>query len=202
MKDNFRAIGPTTYLCPIPSVMLGCADDTHPANLITVAWTGVVCSKPPMISVSIRKSRLSHEIISNSGEFTLNLIGRELCEAMDYCGVKSGREVDKFAQCGLTAIAAPELAKAPAVAEAPAFLSCKVTQVIELGSHDLFLAEVVDVNIAQQYFTESGAINEEAMDLVGFVHGKYRAMSDVLGFFGYSLASDEVRQRRGLKEGK
>ena len=202
MKDNFRAIGPTTYLCPIPSVMLGCADDTHPANLITVAWTGVVCSKPPMISVSIRKSRLSHEIISNSGEFTLNLIGRELCEAMDYCGVKSGREVDKFAQCGLTAIPAPELARAPAVAEAPAFLSCKVTQVIELGSHDLFLAEVRQVCVQDKYFRADGSINEEAMELVSYVHGKYRALSDVMGFFGYAVASPEAKKRRGLKEDK
>ena len=202
MQNKFRAIGPTTYLCPIPSVVLGCADETHPQNLITVAWTGVVCSKPPMISVSIRKSRLSHEIISRSGEFTLNLIGRELCEAMDFCGVKSGREVDKFAQCGLTPMAAPELGKAPAVAEAPAFLSCKVTQVIELGSHDLFLAEVKQVCVQDQYFREDGSINEEAMELVSYVHGKYRALSDVLGFFGYSLASDEVRARRGLKEGK
>ena len=203
-QTTFRAIGATTYLCPIPSVMLGCADPDHgfSNNLITVAWTGVVCSKPPMISVSIRKSRLSHTIISNTGEFTLNLIGRELCESMDYCGVKSGRETDKFADCRLTAIPAPELACAPAVAEAPAFLSCKVAQVIELGSHDLFLAEVKQVCVQDKYFREDGSINEEAMELVSYVHGKYRALSDVLGFFGYSVASPDVRQRRGLKEGK
>lgn len=204
MEKTFRQIGPTTYLCPIPSVMLGCADPEHgfQNNLITIAWAGVVCSKPPMISVSIRKSRLSHTIISNTKEFTLNLIGRELCESMDFCGVKSGREVDKFAECHLTAVPAPELSVAPAVAEAPAFLSCKVTQVIELGSHDLFLAEVKQVSVADRYFREDGSIDEEAMELVSYVHGKYRALSDVLGFFGYSLASDEVRQRRGLKEGK
>ena len=200
----FRAIGATTYLCPIPSVMLGCADPEHghASNLITIAWTGVVCSKPPMISVSIRKSRLSHAIISNTGEFTLNLIGRELCESMDYCGVKSGRETDKFADRGLTAIPAPELSVAPAVAEAPAFLSCKVTQIIELGSHDLFLAEVKQVCVQDRYFREDGSINEEAMELVSYVHGKYRALSDVLGFFGYSVASPEVRARRGMKEEK
>lgn len=198
---NFRSIGPTTYLSPVPVVMLGCADPANGIrpNLITVAWAGVVCSKPPMISVSIRKERYSHGIISKTGEFTLNLTGEALCRATDFCGVKSGREVDKFAAMALTPTPAAGLTAAPAVAEAPAYLSCKVKQIIELGSHDLFLAEVVDVNIAEEYFTETGAINEEAMQLVGYVHGKYRALSDVLGFFGYSIASDEALERRGLK---
>ena len=200
-NNSFRSIGATTYLSPVPVVMLGCADPENNVkpNLITVAWAGIVCSKPPMVSVSIRKERYSHGIIQNTGEFTINLTSQELCRATDFCGVKSGRDLDKFAEMNLTAIPAPGLSVAPAVAEAPAFLSCKVKDIIELGSHDLFLAEVVDVNIAQQYFTESGAINEEAMDLVGFVHGKYRAMSDVLGFFGYSIASDEALERRGMK---
>lgn len=198
---NFRSIGPTTYLSPVPVVMLGCADPEKGVkpNLITVAWAGVVCSKPPMISVSIRKERYSHRIIAETGEFTLNLTSRALCRATDFCGVKSGRDVDKFAAMELTPIPAAGLAAAPAVQEAPAYLSCKVKQILELGSHDLFLAEVVDVNIAEEYFTESGAINEEAMDLVGYVHGKYRALSDVLGFFGYAIASDEALERRGLK---
>ena len=127
---KFRTIGPTTYLCPIPAVMLGCADPEGGApNLITVAWTGVVCSKPPMLSVSIRKSRLSHDMIARTGEFTLNLTSRALCRAMDFCGVKSGREVDKFAHLGLMPLPAPGLKAAPAVAEAPAFLSCRVRSV-------------------------------------------------------------------------
>ncbi len=200
-KSAFRSIGPTTYLSPVPVVMLGCADPARQIrpNLITVAWAGIVCSKPPMISVSIRKERYSHSIIKETGEFTVNLTSRALCEATDFCGVKSGRDVDKFAAMNLTAIPAPGLTVAPAVAEAPAFLSCQVKEIIELGSHDLFLAQVVDVNVAEGYFTDSGAINEEAMDLVGYVHGKYRAMSDVLGFFGYSIASDEALERRGMK---
>ena len=200
-NTNFRSIGATTYLSPVPVVMLGCADpaaNIRP-NLITVAWAGIVCSKPPMVSVSIRKERFSHGIIKNTGEFTINLTSQTLCRATDFCGVKSGRDVDKFAAMELTPIPAPGLSVAPAVAQAPAFLSCKVKDIIELGSHDLFLAEIVDVNIADKYFTESGSINEEAMELVGYVHGKYRAMSDVLGFFGYSIASDEALQRRGMK---
>ena len=200
----FRTIGPTTYLSPIPSVLVGCADPANGVkpNLITIAWAGVVCSKPPMVSVSIRKERYSHAIISRTGEFTVNLVGKELCQAMDFCGVKSGREVDKFAHLGLTAVPAPGLESAVGVGEAPAFLSCKVHQVIELGSHDLFIGAVQQVSVADRYFREDGSIDEEAMQLVSYVHGKYRALSDVMGFFGYAVASPEAKKRRGLKEDK
>jgi len=199
--SSFRTIGPTTYLCPIPAVMLGCAaPEGGDPNLITVAWTGIVCSKPPMLSVSIRKERFSHDLITRSGEFTLNLIGRDLCRAMDYCGVKSGREVNKFAHLGLTAIPAPGLAHAPAVAQAPAFLSCKVHSIQELGSHDLFLATIVQVSVQERYFLADGSIDESAMQLVGYVHGKYHALGDALGFFGYSVASPEALERR-MKKG-
>ena len=201
-NSAFRTIGPTTYLCPIPAVMLGGAEPDGKPNLITVAWAGVVCTRPPMISVSIRKSRLSHGIISRTGELTLNLVSRQLCETMDFCGVRSGRDVDKFASRGLTPIPAPGLQHAPAVAEAPAFLSCRVSQVIELGSHDLFLCEVKQVSIQDRFFRPDGSICEEDMDLVGYVHGKYRALGSVLGFFGYSVASPKARRRRGLKEEK
>ena len=201
---NFRQIGPTTYLSPIPSVLVGCADPANgmKPNLITIAWAGVVCSKPPMVSISIRKERHSHALVKNTGEFTVNLIGKELLKAMDFCGVKSGRDVDKFAHLGITAIPAPGLEVAPAIAEAPAFLSCKVRQIIELGSHDMFIGEVQQVSVADRYFRKDGSIDEAAMKLVTYVHGKYMGLSDVLGFFGYSLASDEVRKRRGLKEDK
>ena len=200
----FRTIGPTTYLSPIPSVLVGCADpanDVKP-NLITVAWAGVVCSKPPMVSVSIRKERYSHAIISRTGEFTVNLVGQELLKAMDFCGVKSGRDVDKFAHLGLTAVPAPGLEHAVGVGEAPAFLSCKVHQVIELGSHDLFIGAVQQVSVADRYFRPDGSINEEAMDLVSYVHGKYRAVREPLGFFGFSVASPKVLERRGFGKGK
>lgn len=196
----FREIGPTTYLSPIPSVLVGCADPAngHRPNLITIAWAGVVCSKPPMVSISIRKERHSHALVKNTGEFTVNLIGRELLREMDFCGVKSGRDVDKFAHLGLTAIPAPGLSVAPAIAEAPAFLSCKVRQIIELGSHDLFIGEVRQVSVADRYFREDGSINEDAMNLIGYVHGSYHAVSEAQGFFGYSVASEEALRRRGF----
>lgn len=199
-KSTFRTIGPTTYLCPIPAVMVGCADpdkNIRP-NLITVAWAGVVCSKPPMLSISIRKERFSHDIIRDTGEFTVNLVGRELCRAMDYCGVKSGRDVDKFARMGLTAIAATGLQKAPAVAEAPAFLSCKLHSITELGSHDLYVGRIVEVSVQDRFFRPDGSIDESAMELVSYVHGQYHATGEALGFFGYSVATPEALKRRGF----
>lgn len=154
---------PPPIFAPFRAVMLGCANPEDGApNLITVAWTGVVCSKPPMLSVSIRKSRLSHDMIARTGEFTLNLTSRALCQAMDFCGVKSGREVDKFAHLGLTPMAAPGLKAAPAVAEAPAFLSCRVHSIQELGSHDLFLADIVEVSVQDRFFLPDGSIDEAA----------------------------------------
>lgn len=196
----FREIGPTTYLSPIPSVLVGCADPANgmKPNLITIAWAGVVCSKPPMVSISIRKERHSHALVKNTGEFTVNLIGKDLLRAMDFCGVKSGRDVDKFAHLGITAIPAPGLEAAPAIAEAPAFLSCKVRQIIELGSHDMFIGEVQQVSVADRYFREDGSINEDAMELVNYIHGTYHAVSEPLGFFGFSVASEEALRRRGF----
>ena len=196
----FRTIGPTTYLSPIPSVLVGCADPANGIrpNLITVAWAGVVCSKPPMVSVSIRKERYSHAIISQTGEFTVNLVGKDLCRAMDFCGIKSGRDVDKFAHLGLTAVPAPGLEHAVGVGEAPAFLSCKVHQVIELGSHDLFIGAVQQVSVADRYFRPDGSIDEDAMQLVNYIHGTYHSVSKPLGFFGYSVASPRALARRGF----
>lgn len=196
--QEFRTIGPTPYLCPLPVVLLGCARPGETPNLVTVAWTGVVCSKPPMLSVSLRKSRLSHGILRDTGEFTVNLVSRELCRATDFCGVRSGREVDKFAALGLTPLPAPGLQTAPAAAQAPAFLSCRVRQTLELGSHDLFLAEIVQVSVGDGFFREDGSIDEAAMDLVGYVHGQYRALGGRVGFFGYSVASPEALRRRGM----
>ena len=200
--NSFWPIGPTTYLCPTPTVLVGCAEDAGwrtggpRPNLITIAWAGIVCSKPPTVSIAIRPERFSHGLVTRSGEFTVNLIGEPLLQAMDYCGVKSGRDLDKFEALGLHALPAAGLDTAPALAEAPAYLSCKVSKVISLGTHDLFLGEVVDVCVRDEFFLPDGSIDEHAMSLVAYVHGKYRALGDELGFFGYSVASEEVLSRR------
>ena len=201
-NDPFRAIGPTPYLYPTPAVLVGCAG-LHPdaegsgrPNLTTVAWAGITCSHPPMLSIAVRPERHSRALLTETQEFTVNLVGEPLLRAMDFCGVKSGRDVDKFAVLGLHPLPAPELRYAPALAEAPAFLSCRVQQVIPLGSHDLFLAEILQVSVQDAYFRPDGSIDEAAMKLVGFVHGKYRALGPEIGFFGFAVAGDAALRRR------
>lgn len=195
---SFQPIGATPYLCPTPTVLVGCAglEGGGRPNLITVAWAGICCSHPPMVSIALRPERHSYGLIAETGEFTINLIGKPLLKAMDYCGVKSGRDLDKFEALDLHPIPAQGLRQAPALAESPAYLCCKVKQRLPLGSHELFVAEIVEVCVAEAFFTATGAIDEGPMELVSFVHGQYRAVEEVLGFFGYSIAKEEVLRRR------
>ena len=199
MPNSFRAIGPTTFLSPVPAVMLSCRG-TEPGfdrnNLITIAWAGVINSDPPMISVSIRPERHSYSQIVQSGVFCLNLIGRALCKATDYCGVKSGRDVDKFKEMNLHAREV-EGFPAPALDEAPAFLCCRVKQRIPLGSHDVFLCAVEQVYVNDTLFDEDGSLHLERADLIAYVHGEYHPLKPrPEGFFGYSVARPEVLERR------
>lgn len=199
LPNAFRAIGPTTLLAPVPAVMLSCRG-TEPGfdrdNLITVAWTGVVNSDPPMLSVSIRPSRHSYAQIVQSGVFCLNLISRDMCRAADFCGVKSGRDVDKFRETGLHARAV-EGFDAPAIEEAPAFLCCRVQQRIPLGSHELFLCAIEQVYVSDPLFDEDGSLHLERADLIAYAHGEYHPLRPrPEGFFGYSVARPEVLARR------
>ena len=199
MPNAFRAIGPTTLLAPVPAVMLSCRG-TEPGfdrdNLITVAWTGIVNSDPPMLSVSIRPSRHSYAQIVQSGVFCLNLVSRDMCKAADYCGVKSGRDVDKFRETGLHARAV-EGFDAPAIEEAPAFLCCRVQQRIPLGSHELFLCAIRQVYARDDLFDTDGSLHLERADLVAYAHGEYHPLRPrAEGFFGYSVARPEVLARR------
>ncbi len=194
-EQAFRAIGPTTYLCPVPVVLIGCQDEAGKPNFMTAAWAGVCCSKPPIIGVGIKPERLSHGLIQRAGAFTVNLVSEELCEAADLFGVRSGREIAKPGAAGLHAMPAPPVA-APALAEAPAHLCCRLKQIVPLGSHDLFLGAVEQVYVGERFFRPDGSIDEAAMRLVGYVHGKYRALGAELGFFGYSVADEKVRKKR------
>ena len=153
-------------------------------------------SDPPMVSISLRKERLSHGIVKASGEFVVNLVDEPRCQALDFCGVRSGREVDKFARCGLTPMSALTMDNAPAIAECPAYLACRVRQVIELGSHDLFIGEVTGVQVRDDLFAEDGSLHLEKAGLVAYNHGLYQRTAEVLGFFGYSVARPEVLERR------
>lgn len=196
--ENFRTFDPCTMLAPVPAVMVSCkaAEENAKPNIITIAWAGTVNSDPPMVSVSVRKNRFSHAIIKESGEFVVNLVDEKRCKALDFCGVRSGKDVDKFAKCGLTAMPAMGLEHAPAIAECPAYLACKVRHVLELGSHDMFVGEVVGVQVREDLFDADGSLHLERAGLVTYNHGVYQRTAEVLGFFGYSVARPEVLERR------
>ena len=199
----FRPIGPAALLSPVPAVLLSCRGERgdSPANLITIAWAGTVCSEPPMVSVSIRPERYSHALIEKSGCFCLNLVSRKLCRATDFCGVRSGRDVDKFRSLGLHPWT-PEGVDAPALEEAPAFLTCRVRRILPLGSHDLFLSEIENVYVKPDLLDEKGALHLERADLVSYAHGRYYGLTrEALGFFGYSVARPDVLSRRLAKDG-
>ena len=183
MKVRFEK--PGNMLNPTPVVMVGCGTPEKP-NIITLAWAGTVCSDPPMVSVSVRKERFSHDLIEKSGVFTVNLVNRALLRACDYCGVKSGLDTDKFADCHLTPAYGDETG-APMIEESPVSMECRVTQMLELGSHDMFLGEIVSVYADEKYFDEHGAFHLEKTDLVAYSHGRYQPLGEILGTFGFSV---------------
>lgn len=182
-KINFK---PGNMLYPLPVVMVSCADKEGKPNIVTIAWTGTICSDPAMVSISVRKERYSHKLISESGEFVINLTTEDLAYATDYCGVKSGRDVDKFKEMNLTPLKADEVS-APLIAESPVNLECKVTEVKELGTHDMFLAEVVAVHVDDAYMDEKNKFHLEYAKPIVYSHGTYLKTGEELGTFGYSV---------------
>jgi len=185
-------------LNPTPVVLVSCAEKDHPEirNMVTVAWAGTVNSEPPMVSISLKKERYSHGLILRSGEFVINLVDAAMCRAVDYCGVRSGRDVDKAKETGLRYEPAEKMRFAPAVAGAPARISCRVSRQIELGSHDLFLAKVEAVQVREDLMDENSAIHLERASMVAYNHGLYQQLGSVLRFFGYAVARDRVIERR------
>lgn len=178
---------PSTQLAPVPAVLLGCGNSKgYGANLITVAWCGIINSDPAMLSVSIRKERYSHAIISETGEFSCNIPLPSLARAVDYCGVVSGRKIDKFKACDLTALDGEKIS-APTVAECPLTLECKVVDVKELGSHDLFLSEIVNVRVSADFIDEKGHFDLAKEGLLAYCHGGYYNIGEKLGTFGFSV---------------
>ena len=197
-NPQYRSMAPSTMLNPTPVVLVSCADPEHPEkqNMITLAWAGTINSDPPMVSVSIRKERYSHGLISASGEFVVNLADEKMAKAVDLCGVKSGRDTDKAKETGLCYMPADKLTTAPAVLGAPVSLCCRVKQVIELGSHDMFLGEVVSVMVRNDLLDEGGSLHLEKAGLIAYSHGLYQKLGEVIGFFGWSVAREEIFQRR------
>ena len=180
---------PANLLNPVPAVMITCRDENGRDNVMTAAWAGTVCSDPVMVSVSIRKERYSHDIIEKSGEFVLCLTSRRLAKVTDYVGVRSGRDMDKFALEGDLHISRGKarFVNAPLINESPVCLECKVRQILELGSHDMFVAEVVSTDVDDAYLDENGRLDLKKADLITYSHGEYYALGNLLGKFGYSV---------------
>ena len=186
---------PGNMLYPLPVVMVSVADSQGRYNIITIGWVGTVCTNPPMVSISVRPERYSFGILRETEEFVINLTTRDLAYATDYCGVKSGREVDKFKELGLTALPANQV-RAPLIGESPVNMECKVRIVMPLGSHHMFLAEVVAVHADDRYLDERHKFHLEAADPIVYSHGAYYACGEMLGTFGYSVKRNGKRKRK------
>lgn len=190
MKQNFK---PGTMIYPLPAVLVSCGATPDDYNVLTVSWTGTICSNPPMCYVSIRPERYSYDIIKRTGAFVINLTNRDLEYATDFCGVKSGRECNKFEMAKLTPQKS-EFVDAPIILEAPVSIECRVVDVKPLGSHDMFIAEVVNVVVDDSYMQENGQLDMAAMNLLAYNHGQYFDVSNPRGFFGWS-----IRKKKKLK---
>ena len=188
----------STLLNPEPPVLVSCGS-MEAANLITIGWTGTICTQPSMVSISVRPERYSYQLIKDSGEFVINLPTRKLVRAVDWCGVKSGRDYDTFAEMKLTPLPASTVS-CPILAESPVNLECQVTQVIPLGSHDLFLAKVTAVDVDEALLDEKGKLCLERADLIVYSHGEYFALGKQLGTFGYSVRKKAAPQRRKKRD--
>lgn len=182
-------------LYPLPAVMVSVADRDGRPNIFTVAWTGTVCSNPPMVSISVRPERHSYHCIEETGEFVINLTTKKLAYAADFCGVKSGRDVDKFREMHLTPISAREV-KAPLIAESPVCLECRVKQTITLGSHTMFVADVVSVSIDEAYLDSENRFHLDRAEPIVYSHGTYFGLGDAIGKFGYSVAKRKNDKKR------
>ena len=182
-------------LYPLPAVMVSVTDGQGNDNIITVAWTGTICTNPPMVYISVRPSRYSYEMLKKTGEFVINLTTEELAFATDYCGVRSGRDVDKFKEAHLTKEPA-QFVKAPMIKESPVSIECRVTEVKELGSHHMFLAEVLAVHAQQEYIDKNNKFQLNKAKPIVYSHGEYWGTGKSLGTFGYSVKKRKKQEKR------
>ena len=194
-KETWKA---GNMLYPLPAVMVSVSDGEGNDNIITVAWAGTVCTNPPMVSISVRPSRFSYDMLRKTGEFVINLTTEKLAYATDYCGVRSGRDVDKFKEMKLTKEKA-DFVKVPMIAESPVSIECKVRQVLELGSHHMFLAEVLAVQIDEQYLNEKNKFELNKTGLMAYSHGEYLSLGKKIGTFGYSVKKKKTKHKKKKK---
>ena len=191
---------PGNMLYPVPAVMISCKRPDERPNIITVAWAGTICSDPAMVSISVRKERYSYEIIKETSEFVINLTTNDLTFATDYCGVKSGRDVDKFKETGLTREKA-DIVSAPMIQESPVSIECKVKEIKELGSHHMFLADVVAVHADEHYMDENNRFDLNLAKPLVYSHGEYMGTGKQLGTFGYSVKKKKKTSKKATRNG-
>ena len=194
-KKEKVAWKPGTMIYPLPAVMVSCGSNPSEYNIVTVAWTGIVNTDPPMCYISLRPSRYSYNIIKKNREFVINLTTNALAFATDWCGVKSGRNVDKFKEMKLTPVKAQKV-KAPLIMESPVNVECRVTEIKPLGTHDMFLAEIVAVNANQAYLNpKTGAFDLSQAQPISYSHGKYYQQGRFIGKFGFSVMKKKKRKK-------
>lgn len=186
-----------TLLAPVPPALISCGTLENP-NIMTAAWTGTICTKPTMVYVSIRPSRYSYELIKKSGEFVINVPTVELAKAVDLCGVKSGRNVNKFALTGLTALKCQTIS-APQIAQSPISIECRVCEIKSLGSHDVFMAEVLAVNVDDEYINGKQTLDLQKAGLLAYAHGFYYSLGKKIGKFGWSVEKKSTKLKRTNK---
>ena len=185
---------PGTLIYPLPAVLVSCGATPEEYNLLTIAWTGTVCTNPPMCYISVRKERHSYDIIRRTGEFVINLTTEEIARATDWCGVKSGRDVNKWEAMGLTPMANDHVS-APHVAESPLSICCKVKQIVELGSHDMFIAEVVGIEADERFIdAETGKFSLDKARPIVYSHGEYYRLGEMIGHFGWSVRKKKTKR--------
>lgn len=197
--DKFIFDKPGTMLFPTPAIMVSCGDRPENHNIITIAWTGIINSDPPMTYISVRKSRHSHKILMEKMEFVINLTTRDLTLATDYCGVVSGAKTNKFLDMKLTPVSG-KYVNCPLIEESPVNIECKVTQIIELGSHDMFMAEILAVHGDRSLLDEKGKFCLEKSGLMAYSHGSYYGLGKELGTFGYSIMKKKTKKKRYQKK--
>ena len=196
MKQNWK---PGTLIYPLPAAMISCGSHPDEYNILTVSWLGTICSNPPMCYISVRPERHSYEIIKRNMEFVINLTTEELARATDWCGVRSGKEYNKFREMGLTPAKAT-VVSAPVIQESPLCIECRVKEIIPLGSHDMFISDVVNVQADNKYFdAETGKFDMQSARLLAYSHGNYYGLGEHIGKFGWSVKKSKERKDKNVE---
>ncbi|HAX52127.1 flavin reductase family protein [Muricomes intestini] len=191
---------PGNMLYPLPAVMVSAGSLEGNQNILTVAWTGTICTNPAMVYISVRPERYSYQMIKDTGEFVINLTTEKLAKATDYCGVRSGRDVDKWKETGLTPGKAEKLEYAPIINECPVNIECQVTEVKELGSHHMFIAEVQGVQVDDAYINKTNKFELNQTGLLVYSHGEYLSLGNTLGMFGYSVRKKVKGKKKATRK--